>query len=209
MKKYVVEFIGAFFLGLAFCMSMASATTVWAPLTVGLAYMVMIYAGGQISGAYYNPAVTLAIYLRGKLALGELPAYLFAQVVGGVVAALLSGFLVRSTGVDIRDPLVVQPGPVLLAEFAGAFFLCYVVLHMVASKRTMGNPFYGIVIGGTLTAVAFTFGAVSGGVFNPATAAGICTSQVLGWNSMWIYALAPLVAGAVAAFVFNYVNGPE
>ena len=209
MKKYVVEFIGAFFLVLTVCMSVISGLGNWAPIAIGIMLMVMVYAGGHISGGHYNPAVSLAVYLRGKLALGELPAYIFAQGVGGVLAALVSSYLLRSGGMSVSETMIPQTGPTLLAEFLGAFALCYVVLHVATAKGTTGNTFYGAAIGCTILASAYALGSVSGGVFNPAVAAGVCTVKIIGWSSIWIYLVATFAAGAVAAFVFNYVNGPD
>jgi aquaporin Z len=209
MKKYVVEFIGAFFLVLAICMTVISGLGNLAPIAIGVMLMVMVYAGGHISGAHFNPAVSLAIYLRGRLALGELPAYMFAQASGAVVAALLSGYLLRSTGFFSETSLAPATGPALLAEFLGTFALAYVVLHVASAKGTAGNNFYGAAIGGTVLTCAYAFGAISGGVFNPAVALGVCTAQIIEWESVWIYLVATFVAGAFAAFVFNYVNGPE
>jgi aquaporin Z len=209
MKKYVVEFIGAFFLVLTVCMCVVGGLGNWAPLAIGIMLMVMVYAGGHISGAHYNPAVSLAVYLRGKLALGELPAYIFAQVVGGVLAALVSNYLLRSAGIGVGEMMMPRTGPTLLAEFLGTFALCYVVLHVATAKGTAGNTFYEAAIGCTVMAAAYALGAISGGVFNPAVAAGISTALIISWSSIWIYLVATFAAGAVAAFVFNYVNGPE
>ena len=90
MGKYAVEFIGTFFLVLTIGMTViAPGAGDMAPLAIGGALMVMIYAGGHVSGAHYNPAVTLAVFLRGKCALKDVPGYMLAQVVGAVVAALV------------------------------------------------------------------------------------------------------------------------
>lgn len=209
MKKYIVEFIGSFFLVLTICMTTTSGLGNWAPLAAGVMLMVMMYSGAYISGAHFNPAISVAVYLRGKLALGELPPYIFAQAVGGVVAALLSGYLLRSNGLTPVEPLIGKTGSVLLAEFVGTFIICYVFLHMTLSKGTTGNPFYGITVGGAMAVAMFTFGSISGGVFNPAIAAGETMAQMMAWSNLWIYLVASFVAGAVAAFVFNYLNGPE
>jgi len=209
MKKYIVEFLGTFFLVLTICMSVIGGLGNWTPLATGVMLMVMVYAGSHISGAHFNPAISVAIYLRGKLALGELPPYIFAQGVGGVVAALTSGYLLRSAGMSPAVPIAPNAGPTLLAEFLGAFVWCYVFLHVSTAKGTMSNAFYGIAVGGALMASVYAFGMISGGVFNPAIAAGVCAADIIAWSSIWIYLIATFVAGAVAAFVFNYVNGPE
>ncbi len=209
MKKYVVEFIGAFFWVLAVCMAVRGGLGNLAPLAVGVMLMVMVYAGGHISGAHYNPAVSVAVYLRGKLALGELPAYLLAQVIGGVLAALLSGYFLDRLGVAAAEPMALRTGPAMLAEFVGTFALCYVVLNVATARATSGNSYFGLSIGLTITASAYALGRVSGGAFNPAVAVGICTAGIAAWSQLWMYLAATFVGGAVAAFVFNYVNGPE
>jgi len=209
MKKYVVEFIGAFFLVLAVCMTVIGGLADWAPLAIGVMLTIMVYAGAHVSGGHFNPAVSLAVYLRGKLALGELPAYIFAQGVGGVLAALLSGYLLRGTGIHVDSVLSPSPGPALLAEFLGAFVLCYVFLHVSTARATAGNAYYGVAIGGAMMTAMYTFGSVSDGLFNPAIAIGACTAHIIAWSSIWIYLLATSVAGAVAAFAFNYVNGAD
>lgn len=209
MKKYIVEFLGTFFLVLTICMATIGGLQDWTPLAVGVMLMVMVYAGWHISGAHFNPAITLAVYLRGKHALGELPPYIFAQGAAGVLAALLSGYLLRSAGLSIETPLEPHTGSTLLAEFLGAFIVCYVYLHVSTAKGTVGNAFYGVAIGGAMMASLYAFGMISGGVFNPAIAGGVCAADIISWSSLWIYIVATFVAGAVAAFVFNYVNGPE
>jgi aquaporin Z len=176
---------------------------------MGLMIMVMIYAGAHISGAHYNPAVSVAIYLRGKLALGELPAYIVAQVIGGVLAAIVSGYFLQRMGVDPIEPMVLRTGPALLAEFLGTFVLVYVILNVGTAKGTAGNSYFGLAIGFTVTAGAYAFGAISGGVFNPAVATGICIAEFAEWTDIWLYLASTFVGGAVAAFVFGYVNGPE
>jgi aquaporin Z len=209
MKKYVVEFIGTFFLVLAVCLAVGSGLGYFAPVAIGLMLMVMIYAGGHISGAHYNRAVSVAIYLRGKLALGELPAYIVAQVIGGILAALVSGYFLERMSVDPIAPMTLRTGPAILAEFLGTFALAFVILNVATAKNTAGNSYFGLAIGLTVTAGAYAFGSISGAVFNPAVAAGICTAGFAEWTDIWLYLAATFVGGAVAAFVFSYVNGPE
>ena len=210
MKKYVVEFVGAFFLVLTVCMTLNSGSDLefWTPLAVGVMLMVMMYAGGQVSGGHFNPAISLAVYLRGKLALGELPAYMFAQGAGGVLAALLSGYLLHGSSSSV-EALSPGTGPALLAEFLGAFVLCYAFLHVSTAKVLSGNPYYGLVVGGAMMTSMYAFEGISGGMFNPAIALGMSMAHTIAWSSLWIYLLSTAVAGAVAAFVFNYINGAD
>src|SRR5712671_7439897 len=94
MKKYLVEFIGTFFLAMTVGMTVIGASAgALAPVAIGSALMVMVYAGGHVSGGHYNPAVTLAVWLRGKCPAADVPGYWASQVVGGVAAALVALYL--------------------------------------------------------------------------------------------------------------------
>lgn len=201
MKKYTVEFIGTFFLVLA----IGLASGPMAPIAIGSALMIMVYAGGHISGAHYNPAVTLAVWMRGKLPASDIPGYVIAQVLGAVVAALIAGHL----GGGGTEPKIIEVAPSLLAELLGTFALAYVILNVATAKGTAGNSFYGLAIGFTVTAMAFAFGGISGGAFNPAVAIGGSIMSLLGWSSLWVYLLANLAAGALAAVVFKFTNGDD
>src|SRR3954466_4198878 len=97
MKKYIAEFIGTFFLVLTIgCTGVGAGAGVIAPLAIGAALMVMVFAGGHISGAHYNPAVTLGIFIRGRLRPADDVPYIIAQVIGAAVAALVVTAVLRS-----------------------------------------------------------------------------------------------------------------
>ena len=141
MNKYIVEFIGAFFLVLTIGFTVIEpGAGAMAPLAIGSALMVMVYAGGHISGAHYNPAVTLAVWMRGRCASVDVPGYMIAQVVGAVIAAFIVLLVKGNPTVQAGTPNVV---PALIAEFLYTFALCYVVLNVATSKNTSGNSFYG------------------------------------------------------------------
>lgn len=209
MRKYVVEFIGTFFLVITICMTVLGDLGSFAPIAIGSMLMVMIYAGGHISGAHFNPAVTLAVYLRGKCPAADIFPYILAQIIGGLLAAVIAAVLLGSMGVEDPTPKVIQPVPALIAEFLGTFALCYVILHSATAKGTEGNSFYGLAIGFTVLACAFAFGAISGGAFNPAVAFGISLANMLSWGDIWIFLIANFAAGAAAAYVFLFVNGKD
>lgn len=202
MRKYTAEFIGTFFLMFGIVMSVANAGDI-APLAIGSILMVMVYAGGPISGAHYNPAVTLAVWLRGKCTTAEVPGYIIAQIVAASVAAFTANFIL---GVEPGDGLEVNFTPALLSEFLGTFALCFVILMVAFSKRSEGNSYFGLAIGFTVAAMAFSVGSVSGGAFNPAVAIGGSFAGLLTWANIWLYLVANLVAGAAASFVFKYVD---
>ncbi len=206
MRNYVTEFIGTF--GLVFTVGCAvmSGSSV-APLAIGAVLMVLVYAGGHISGAHYNPAVTLGVFLRGKLPLKEVGPYWVAQLVAAFIAAWLARFVVNPPGVHT---LSTSGGhaifAVLLAEFFFTFALVYVVLNVATSKDQPNNHFFGLAIGFTMAAGAFAVGGVSGGAFNPAITFGAMLMGLLNWSNIWIYLIAQSLAAAVAAIAFRYLN---
>ncbi|MGH7802143.1 MAG: MIP/aquaporin family protein [Thermodesulfobacteriota bacterium] len=204
MKKYVVEFIGAFFLVLTIGFTVIEpGAGAMAPLAIGSALMVMVYAGGHISGGHYNPAVTLAVWMRGRCASSDVPGYMIAQVVAGVIAALIVLFVKGNPAIQPASPNIV---PALIAEFLFTFALCYVVLNVATSKNTSGNSFYGLAIGFTVLIGAYSVGAISGGAFNPAVAVGITVMGLSSVANIWIFLVPNFVGGALAALVFNSLN---
>jgi len=205
-KKYLVEFIGTFFLVLAVGMNVIDPGSAGlAPLAIGATLMVMVYAGGHVSGGYYNPAVTLAVWLRGRCPQGEVLPYIGSQFAGGIVAAMIVLLLKGDPSVTPQD---LDIFPALVAELLGTFALAYVVLNVATAKATAGNSYYGLAIGFTVTVMAFAFGGVSGGAFNPAVALGITVMHLAKTANLWIYLVANFAGGALAAVTFRFIN-PE
>src|ERR1041385_3606325 len=205
MNKYLTEFIGTFFLVLTIgCSVVIGGAGVIAPLAIGSALMVMIYAGGHISGAHYNPAVTLGVWLRGRCEAKDVVPYLVSQVAGAALAALLVVKCLRA-GAKVKA-LTPAVGPALLAEFLFTFALVYVVLNTATAKANAGNSFYGLAIGFTVLTGAFAVGGISGGAFNPAVAVGITLRGLASGANIWIYLVANFAGGAVAAVVFKALN---
>ncbi|MFN2623465.1 MAG: MIP/aquaporin family protein [Chthoniobacterales bacterium] len=207
MNKYIAEFIGTFFLVLTIgCTVVGAGAAVIAPLAIGAVLMVMVFAGGHISGAHYNPAVTLGVLIRGKVKPGDAVPYIIAQLAGSAVAALVVGKCFRA-GVAVT-PMAPHVGAALLAEFLFTFALVYVVLNAATAEGTSGNSFYGLAIGMTVMTGAFAVGDISGGAFNPAVAVGISMLGLSSWSNIWIYLLAEFGAAIVAAIVFMLINPP-
>ena len=207
MNKYIAEFIGTFFLVLTIgCTGIGAGAGVIAPLAIGAALMVMVFAGGHISGAHYNPAVTVGVLIRGKVNAGDVIPYMIAQFAGAAVAALITTKLLRA-GIAVT-PIAPKVGPALIAEFLFTFALVYVVLNAATAEGTSGNSFYGLAIGMTVMTGAFAVGDISGGAFNPAVALGISVLGISRWNNIWIYLAADFAAAIIAAFVFNMINPP-
>ncbi len=204
MNKYIMEFIGTFFLVFTVgCTVVGNGAGPLAPLAIGSVLMVMVFAGGHISGAHYNPAITLGVWMRGKCETKEVPGYIISQVVGAVVAALAVKYL--KVGVEVV-PMNLMTLPALLSEFLFTFALVFVVLNTATAKGTAGNSFYGLAIGFTVMSGAFAVGSISGGAFNPAVALGISVMGLAAWPSIWIYWVAEFAAGAVAALAFKATN---
>jgi aquaporin Z len=204
MPKYLTEFIGTFFLVFTIGTTViAGGTGVIPPLAIGAALMVMVYAGGHISGGHYNPAVTLAVFLRGRCPARDVVPYFVSQVAGALLAAVIVKYLKPGAEVKALVPLVL---PAFLVEFLFTFALCYVVLNAATSKATAGNSFYGLAIGMTVMTGAFAVGTISGGAFNPAVAVGVAVMGLLAWPSLWVLLTATFLGGAVAAVVFRYCN---
>ena len=210
MNKYLTELIGTFFLVFSIGMAVTSGNPL-APLAIGATLMVMVYMGGHVSGAHYNPAVTLGVFMRGKIEAVDVGPYIASQIVGALAATGAVHFL---TG----EAFAPAPGPgsgvadVFLAEILFTFALVLVVLNVATAKATEGNSYYGLAIGFTVTAGAFAVGPISGGAFNPAVGTGPILANVAlglgGIGDLWYYWVGPLVGAALAAIVFKIQN-PE
>jgi aquaporin Z len=206
MNKYLTELIGTFFLVFTIgCTVIGGGTGVIPPLAIGAALMVMIFAGGHVSGGHYNPAVTLGVWMRGRCDAKDVVPYWISQVIGAAVAAMAVKYLRAGVSVTAMTPAV---GPALLAEFLFTFALVFVVLNVATAKGTSGNSFYGLAIGMTVMTGAFAVGNISGGAFNPAVATGITIMGLSTWGNIWLYLVAEFAAAAVAALAFKAIN-PE
>jgi aquaporin Z len=204
MNKYLTEFIGTFFLVLAIGMNVLSPSSAeMAPLAIGAALMVLVYAGGHISGAHYNPAVTLAVFMRGKCDAKDVAPYMVSQVLGASAAALLAVYLKGNPIVTAASPDIMRA---FIAEFVWTFALAYVVLNTATAKGTTGGSFYGLAVGFTVVAGAYAMGGISGAVFNPAVAVGVSIMGGSAWANIWIFIVANFGGAALAATVFKIFN---
>ncbi len=207
MNKYIMELVGTFFLVFTIgCTVVGNGAGALAPLAIGSALMIMVFAGGHISGAHYNPAVTLGVWLRGKCETKDVAGYMISQIAGAALAALAVKYLKAGAAVA---PMSLAALPALLAEFLFTFALVFVVLNVATAKGTSGNSFYGLAIGFTVMTGAFAVGNISGGVFNPAVAVGVSMMGLSAWTNLWIYLVADFAAGAAAALAFRVVNASE
>ena len=166
-RKLAVEFLGMFIF--VFTVGMATnkaGAGALAPIAIGSVLMVMVFAGGHVSGGHFNPAVSTAVLLRGRMAAGRYGPYIVTQF----VAAVIAGLLVRYVGGREAHAVVASNGKMLIVEFIYTFALAWVVLHVATARGTDGNSFYGLAIGFTVVTGAFAVGGISGGAFNPAIA---------------------------------------
>jgi aquaporin Z len=204
MNKYITELIGTFFLMLTIgCTVIAGGVGAIPPLAIGAVLMVMVFAGGHISGGHYNPAVTLGVWIRGRCDAKDVLPYMISQVVGAALAAVAVKFL--RAGMEVA-PMSAGVGRAFLAEVLFTFALVFVVLNVATAKGTAGNSFYGLAIGMTVMSGAFAVGNISGGVFNPAVAVGLTVLGLSNLSSIWIYLAANFLGGAAAAAAFKVVN---
>jgi aquaporin Z len=210
MKKYVTEFIGTYFLVLVIGLMVVppkSDISPFAPLAIGTALMVMVYMGGHVSGAHYNPAVTLAVFLRGRLSVADILPYMVAQLVGAFAAAATVTYLLGET---FAPAPVKAPPQAVVNEALFTFALALVVLNVATAKGTANNSFYGLAIGMTVMMAAYAGGGISGGAYNPAVGAGpILLKAITGGGTLanlWIYLAGPFAGGAAAAAVFKMQN---
>jgi aquaporin Z len=204
MNKYLVEFIGTFFLFLVISLSTRVVEgPLLAPVAIGFALAIMVYAGGRISGGHYNPAVSLAAAIRGVLPYAQILPYWIAQVAGAVVAAFTAFFLIGPENITV---LQLEPGKIFVAEIIFTAALAYVVLNAATGKKAEGNSYYGLAIGATVMVGALSVGPISGGAFNPAVAIAACVSGLFAWSQLWIYIVGCLAGGVIGALLFKAVS---
>ena len=203
MKNYITEFIGTFFLVLTIGLT-------GNPLAIGVMLMVMVYMGSHISGAHYNPAVSIAMIIRGLLTIKEAINYILFQIAGAFLAAILVGWLSGSV-MEVAPSNTVSVLQILVVETIFTFALVLVILNVATNPKTEGNSYYGLAIGFTIMAAAFAGGEISGGAYNPAVGTGpILVDELIGdgntFANLWYYIIGPIVGGVSAAYIYKFIN---
>ena len=202
--KFAVEAIGTLFLVFTIGTAVRSDNPL-APLAIGAILMAMVYAGGHISGAHYNPAVTLAVLVRRRIEIRDAVGYWIAQFCGGLVASVL----VTAVAPKQTSPMTLSGHAVVaafVAELLVTFALCYVVLNVATSKDHPDNSFYGLAIGFTVAAGAVAVGGISGGAFNPAVAVSGIAMGMFSGSMIWMFVVAQAIAGVAAGLAFRALN---
>jgi aquaporin Z len=213
LRRLSAEFIGTFFLVLVVCMSTYSKVSAdLQPVAIGLMLIGLIYANGYMSAAMFNPAVTLAFWLRGRIETKDALAYVAVQFIAGIAAASLT--LALTMAKPIVQPIAAPPQyfaliPAILSEVVGTFLMCWVILNVATSKTIEGNSFYGLAIGSTVAGLIYTLGSVSGSVFNPAVAVALDVAHIGNWSNLWIYLVGSFGGAAVAALAYRFINRDE
>ena len=203
MKKYLIEFIGTFFL--VFTIGLTGN-----PLAIGIMLTVLVYMGGHISGAHYNPAVTISILCKKLIEGKEAINYILAQLIASFLAALLV-FYIDDNLMHVVPNTSYSSLQIILSELIFTFLLVLVILNVATNKKTEGNSYYGFAIGFTVMASAYCVGGVSGGAFNPAVGFGPALLDMISGTGkdflyIWIYIIGPILGGYLAYTVDKYVN---
>jgi aquaporin Z len=205
VDRYVTELIGTFFLVFTIGMSVTAGHAM-APIAIGLSLTALVYMGGHVSGAHYNPAVTVGFLMAGGVERRDVAPYIASQILGAWLAATVVQFIAA-------ESFAPKPGPgyslthILLAEVLFTFLLMLVILNVAMAKKTRSNAYYGLAIGFTVTAGIFGVGDVSGAAFNPAVGIGpLMVESMMADGSLanvWIYIAAPMAGAAAAVPVFR------
>lgn len=203
MAKYLTEFLGTGFLVLIITLAVTQNVSL-APIAIGIGLMTLVYMGGHVSGAHYNPAVTLALTLKGAAPIKQFVPYVAAQCAGALAGAGLGQWL--APGKCAPGPVGEHTlGQVFVAEVAFTFLLALTVIQVATHKATKGNSYYGFAIGAVVLVGAFVIGPVTSAVMNPAVAIGTLVVDKLaggtGISVLWLYVVSTLLGGAIAAGV--------
>ena len=201
-QKLTTEFIGTFFLSLTICTAAVYGSAGdYAPFGIAATLMVMIYAGGHISGAHYNPAVTVSIYLRGACEKDEVLPYIFSQVIAAISAAIIVESLLFP---DALSPEMADLGTdAVVAELLFTFALAYVILNVATTESTSGNGYYGAAIALVVLAGAITVGSISLASFNPAVTSALIVSGKLALADSWMHFVPQFVGAIMATYVYK------
>jgi aquaporin Z len=205
MRRYVTEFIGTFGLVLTVGCVVLSESRL-APLAIGGVLAALVFAGGHVSGAHYNPAVTVAVFLRGRVSGIDVLPYFGAQIAGGLLGGVIARIMINAEPVQAQSFAGREIAIAFAAELLFTFLLAYVVLNVATSHDHDDNSFYGLAIGLTVFAGASAVGSLSGAAFNPAVAIAASAIGLVSWSAIWIYLVANFAGAALAALVFRLLN---
>lgn len=208
MKQYLMEGIGTLLLVHLVILISNNAPVGQAPIAYGATVAALLYAGRSISGAHFNPAISVAMLILGKLERWDFPYYLLAQIIGGALGAILAVFLIRCGGTAEAPLHPYDMMCVFFAEAAGTFALVFVFLT-TTSKVTTGNANYGLAVGFIVLAAAYALGNISPATFNPVLAFALAIVGKIAWGDIWPSLIGALAGAAAGASAFRAIHGTE
>lgn len=203
MKNYLTELFGTFFLVLIIGIN-------GNPLAIGFGLMVLIYLGFHVSGAHYNPIVTLAMLFRKEISLLDSINYIIFQILGAVLAGSAVFFLTSVT-MEVQPNLSATVYQILGYEVLFTYLYVYAFLTVTSHPKLKNNSFYGLVLGATIMVGLFSSIQTSGGVFNPATSVGVTLSHLFIGDGvskyyLWYYLVGPALGGLIATAHYSLIN---
>jgi len=187
-----------------------------APIAVGFIVIAMIYAFGHISGAHFNPAITVAVWIRGFITPIDAAIFILVQLLGALCGSMLAWIITDTVpfimpGTDSDDG--VPQGRCLMAEIIYSFAICMVVINVATTESQRGNFFYGVSIGMTVASGLASVQKISGGCFNPAIGTALSITHSFKDHGtiqyIWIYLLGPVIGAVLAGFSFYVINSKE
>ena len=229
-KKYIAEFIGTFtlvFVGcgtamLVGCDSESGCGYLLTALAFGLAIVALAYGVGNISGGHVNPAVSLAVFISGGMSAVDLVGYIIAQILGalagsGLLALIFSlGGIEDKTGGFGTNGLAGVGGSIaagIIVEIILTFLFVILILGVTSKKQSHGS-FGGLIIGLTLVVIHIIGIGLTGTSVNPARSLGPAIVAAINGNSdaisvVWVFIVAPLIGGALAAFCYKFLESEK
>ncbi len=205
LKKCLVELIGTFFLVFTIgCSLFPNGDVSFPPMAIGFILMVIVYAGGHISGGHYNPAVSFAAAIRGALNWKDFVPYILSQFAGGALGALLACYIVAIPPYTAEK--IYSVWPMVICEFLFTFALCYTVLNTATSEKNKGNSYFGFAIGSVVLVGLIATSGTCYGAFNPAVATSICIMGIAQIKLILWTILTNFIAGAAAAGIYKLTN---
>ena len=205
MKRVITEAIGSFF----WVFAVIGATSQGSPLAafaIGGVVVAAIYAGVHLSGAHYNPAVSIAAFIRGQLPGADLPAYIGAQLAGASLASLLATWVFRIGAMHPQGWSGRTLATAIVVELLFTFFLAFVALNVASSEN---QAFYGLAVGGVVIVGTLLAAMQTGAAFNPVVAVGVTFAQLSAWANLWAYLVAQLTGGVLAGVVVKALNAAD
>ena len=231
LPMYLAEFVGTLIVTCTFAMVTQPNITYYtssnindktqetqesfiAPVAVGFVMIALIYAFGHISGAHFNPSITIAVYIRGFITISDAFIFILVQLIGGFIGALCAWLITGiqpyiEPGNKYKD----RYGSVFVIEFIYAFAIAIVVINVATTEAQRGNFFYGVSIGMCICAAVASAQKISGGAFNPAVGTALSITNVMRdhgtFKYIWIYWIGPIGGGVFGGLSYYVLNAKE